>query len=188
MRVLAHSLQQRLGLREVRQEVDVQHLLAHRAGQVDREAEHQVCHRQLLTRHIRREATIALERGKAGQQVGPRALLDQRLYRHAKERLGVAGACRQLDVQLDFFQQLAHLGLLERVRRQQRFAALGLLDVVENHTGLAEEAVFGFQHWYLAPWADFQCMRRLAAIEGDFLERQAFFQECQLDHVVVVAD
>ncbi len=188
VRVVAHQPEQCLGLGEIFQEVDVQHFLAHGAGQVDREAEHQVCQRQLLTRHIGCEAAVALERGKPGQQVGPRPFLDQRLHRHAKERLGVAGTRRQLDVQFDFLEQLAHLGLPERVGRQQRLAALGLLDIVEDHTGFAEEAMFGLQHRHLAPRAHFQRLRRLAAIEGDFLERQAFFQQGQLDHVVVVAD
>lgn len=80
VRVLAHQLQQRLGLREIRQEVDVQHLLAHGIGQVDREAEHQVGQRQLLTRNIGCETPIALEGGKPGQQIGPGLLLDQRLH------------------------------------------------------------------------------------------------------------
>lgn len=48
--------------------------------------------------------------------------------------------------------------------------------------------MFGFKHRHLATWAHFQCLWRLAAIECDFLEGQAFFQQGQFDHVVVVAD
>ncbi len=65
---------------------------------------------------------------------------------------------------------------------------LSLFDVVEDYTGFAEEAVLGLQHRHLAPWAHFQRLWRLAAIESDFFEGQAFFQQGQLDHVVVVAD
>ncbi|MNH22619.1 hypothetical protein D3C79_824830 [compost metagenome] len=142
----------------------------------------------MLTRHIGCEAAVTLERGKTGQQVGTGFFLYQRLDLHTKERLGIAGTRRQFDVQLDFLEQLTHLGLPERVGRQQRLAALGLLDIVEDHTGFAEEAMFGFKHRHLAPRAHFQRLWRLAAIEGDFLEGQAFFQQGQLDHVVVVAD
>ena len=142
----------------------------------------------MLTCHKRRKATVTLEGGKPGQQIGPGFLFDQRLNRHAKERLGIAGTRRQLDVQLDFLEQLTHLGLPERVGRQQCLAALGLFDIVEDHTGFTQEAVFGFKHWHLAPRAHCQGLWRLAAIESDFLEGQAFFQQGQLDHVVVVAD
>lgn len=188
VRVLAQFLQQRRRLREVREEVDVQHFLAHGVSQIDREAEHQVGDGHLLTRHIRLEPPIALERGEPRQQVGPCTFLDQRLHRRAKECLAVAGARRQFDVQLDLPEQFTHFRLTIGISRQQRRARLGLLDIVEDHTRLADEAVLGLQHRHLATRADGQRLGRRAAEERHLFEGHAFLQQGQLDHVVVVAD
>jgi len=76
----------------------------------------------------------------------------------------------------------------ERIGRQQRRSRLGFLDVLENHAGFADKAMFGFQHRYLAAGADRKKLFVLAGENRDGFEFQPLFEQRKLDHVVVVAD
>ncbi|MNN75526.1 hypothetical protein D3C81_1918380 [compost metagenome] len=76
----------------------------------------------------------------------------------------------------------------ERLDRQQRRAILRLLQVLQNYAGFVDEPLRDAQHRYFCARANGEGFRALAGEKWHLLERQALFQQRQLDHVVVVAD
>jgi len=141
--------------------------------------------REFGTTDERREARQRGERGHVLLQLLGRLFLGRVADLAAEEGLGVEVARHQFQVQLDEAQQLARLGRGKRVGRQQRVLRVLRFQVFEDHRRLAERAFVGLQVGHLAQRAGGPV--GLAYPDQFFLERDTFFEQGELDLVVVVA-
>jgi hypothetical protein len=145
--------------------------------------------------HIGQGEAVACDEGRKFRQLGEgRYVLFQLLTGFflgrvadlaAEEGLGVEVARDQFQVQFQVAQQFAHLGRGKRIGGQQRLLRVLGLDVFEHHGGLAERALVGLQVRHLAQRAG--GLVGLAHPGQFFLKRHAFFEQGELDFVVVVA-
>src|SRR5690606_29825224 len=112
--------------------------------------------RESLAGDERRELRQPGEAGNAALEV-PAGGVDRAL-RHgaAKERLRVDTTGDQFDVDLDERGQLANLGALERLLRQQRHLRVRILEILEDHLRLAQRALRRSQEGHLAERAGLQ--------------------------------
>jgi hypothetical protein len=103
----------------------------------------------------------------------------------AEEGLGIEVARHQFQVQLDEAEQLSRLGRCKRVGRQQRMLRVLRFQVFEDHGRLAQRAFIGLEVGHLAQ----RTGRQIGLADPDqfFFERTAFFEQGELDLVVVVA-